>query len=239
METRISPASAAIGGQISWQDVQIIEANELTIQATRYEADQQAPCRLCSDVRRDLTDKLILGNANLSQSDSSKGHIVARGLHVSDTSISALWRYTMGNGAAQDMLSAGKGRPVSHLYRNVYLAKPLYYVREFESQQYADMAGYRRSCCGCPACRYPSRRDIVEESIAGFLRSPLWEFDEPGMDDLLSESTPADTVGEIKRRSEPGIETKRAHLPKAFATATAKKYPRTLEHTPCSPRAIA
>ena len=135
-----------------------------------------------------------------------------------------MWRYAMGKSPAQEMRDAGKGRPVSHLYGSVYLAKPLYYVREFESQQYAQSAGYRISCCGCPACNFPSRRDIVEESIAGFLRAPLWEFDAPGVEEILALSAPIDAVAAVKDRSESGAETKHAHLPLAFAKATVKKY---------------
>jgi hypothetical protein len=150
--------------------------------------------------------------------------IIVRGLHLTDTCISALWRYTMGKNPSQEMLRAGKARAVSHLFGNAYLAKPRYYVREFEAHQYARIAGYKHSCCGCPACRYPSRRDIVEESVAGFLRSPLWEFDVPGIEDLLARSKPVDATTEIKKRSEPGIETKHSHLPMEFARATVKRY---------------
>jgi tRNA(Ile)-lysidine synthase TilS/MesJ len=217
-------APAEISRQITWSHVQIIEANKLTLESTRYKTGQQAPCRLCSDVRRDLTDELIRGGSEYLSQDAKCADVVVRGLHLTDTSISALWRYTMGKDPSQEMLRAGKARGVSHLFGTVYLAKPLYYVREFESHQYARIAGYKHSCCGCAACRYPSRRDIVEESVAGFLRSPLWEFDVPGIEDLLAQSEPADATTEIQKRSEPGIETKHSHLPIGFARATVRKY---------------
>lgn len=217
-------AHLAIKEQIRWGDVQVIDANALTAQSTGYQTGQQAPCRLCADVRRDVTDKLIREDSDLPVGDPPLVNMIARGLHLTDTSISALWRHAMGRPAAQSILTAGKARRIAHLYGNVYLAKPLYYVREFESEQYARMAGYRRSCCGCPACQYPSRRDIVEESIAGFLRSPLWEFEVPGIRELLLKSDPVDSIDKIKRRSQPGTEVKHPHLPRAFAIATAEKY---------------
>jgi tRNA(Ile)-lysidine synthase TilS/MesJ len=220
-------APAAIRQQIAWREVQAIEAYEVTMQSTGYKVGEQAPCRSCSDVRRNLTDDLIRRALADRRQDSKCVDIVARGLHLTDTTISALWGYTMGKSPAQEMRDAGKGRPISHLYGSVYLAKPLYYVREFESQQYAQSAGYRPSCCGCPACNFPSRRDIVEESIAGFLRSPRWEFDVAGVEELLALSEPIDTVAEVKDRSDSGVETKHAHLPLAFAKATVKKYMET------------
>jgi tRNA(Ile)-lysidine synthase TilS/MesJ len=217
-------APAAIRQQIPWNEVQIVEAYELTMQSTGYKAGQQAPCRLCSDVRRNLTDKLIQDALANCGHDATYVNVIARGLHLTDITISALWRYAMGKSPAEEMFEAGKGRPVTHLSASVHLAKPLYYAREFESQQFAQMAGYRASCCGCPACNFPSRRDIVEESIAGFLRSSLWEFDVPGVEELLTQSRPLDAVRTIKQRSELGIETKHRHLPVAFARATVKRY---------------
>jgi tRNA(Ile)-lysidine synthase TilS/MesJ len=215
-------AAAALKRQISWEDVQVIEANELTLRQTKYEPEQQAPCRSCSNVRRDLTDALIRKG-----SESRKPGMVdfvARGLHLSDTAISALWRHTMGKSAAQDLLSAGKARPFSRLDDDLYLAKPLYYAREFECQQYARAAGHRHSCCGCPACQYPSRRDIVEESVAGFLQSSLWEFDVPGMHELLLRSGAIDDLACLKARSEPGFAAKHGHMPRAFAEETVQDY---------------
>jgi len=211
-------AHNAIKRQISWQEVHVIQANAATLKATGYEVGQQAPCRACSDVRREMTDAFVLGGKQWKpQKESSKLDIVARGLHLSDTAISALWRVARGNAPFRHIVSAGKGRPISRLSERAYFAKPLFYAREFESQEYSQKAGYRHSCCGCPACKYPSRRDIVEESIAGFLRSPLWEFEVPGIRELLRHFEPADTVEEIQRRSCPGVESKHQHLPREFA----------------------
>jgi hypothetical protein len=122
----------------------------------------------------------------------------------------------MGIDPDEDLSRSGKAKPIAPLSANVYLAKPLYYIREYESQQFAHATGYRPACCGCPACKYPSRRDIVEESLACALRGPLWEFDAPGIRSFLRRTAGSEVIDEVERKSAPGTETKHAHLPFEF-----------------------
>ena len=198
---------------IDWLPVEVIDARSDTRIQTGYKRGQQAPCRACSDVRHGVTD-ILLDRAPLALGDY---HFIARGLHLSDMAVSLVWRLFWGLNPSRDMLNAGKGRPVTHISGNRYLAKPLSFVREFETQVYADAIGFRHACCGCPACRYPSRRDIVEETLLHFFRSDLWEFDVPGMSDFLQgHGTKIDTAA-LRAGSAPGLATKHNHLPKDFA----------------------
>ena len=69
------------------------------------------------------------------------------------------------------------------------------FVREFESQSFSESNNYEAYCCGCPACKYPSRRDIVEESLLKlFDNNPLWEFNIPGLIDYLNYWTNSQTI---------------------------------------------
>lgn len=207
-----------------WLPIKVIDARSDTRTRTAYERGQQAPCRACSDVRHDVTDAL------LDQDASGLGdyHFVARGLHLSDMAVSLVWRFFWGLNPAQDMLDAGKGRPVTHISGNRYLVKPLCLIREFETQCYADEVGFTHACCGCPACRYPSRRDIVEETLLHFFRSDLWEFDVPGMSDFLrSQGTKLDITA-LRTESAPGLVTKHDHLPKDFADFACEEMSRAL-----------
>jgi hypothetical protein len=146
-----------------------------------------------------------------------KFHFVARGLHLSDMAVSLVWRLFLGLNPSREMLNAGKGQPLTRIIDNRYLVKPLSFVREFETQAYAEQIGFRHACCGCPACRYPSRRDIVEETLLHFFRSDLWEFDVPGMNDFLQgHGTQIDTAA-LRAASAPGVATKHNHLPDDFA----------------------
>jgi hypothetical protein len=208
--------------------VNVVDAYLLTAQHTSYRPGDQAPCRSCADVRRVVTDSVV--SSLISATGEPKVTIVARGLHLTDTAISALWRFAMGMDAAEDLMRSGKARPITALTETVYLARPLYYIREYESQQFAQAADYQPACCGCPACRYPSRRDIVEESLACALRGPLWEFDVPGMRTFLGQTANPAVVDEVERRSASGTETKHARLPVDFfeyAAALFKRRART------------
>jgi tRNA(Ile)-lysidine synthase TilS/MesJ len=203
-------ATRSIAGQCDWMRVTVVDAKSLTIGRTAYQPGQQAPCRSCSDVRRDVTDELIRFNPI---TDVKSVNIVARGLHLSDTAISLLWRHAVGRNPFDDMARSGKGRPLVNLSQNTFLAKPLSYVREFESSLYATHEGYIQACCGCPACQFPSRRDIVEESIRELFEGPIWELDVPGVSMLVSHFG----VSDIAELSTPGCVQKHYHLPSAFA----------------------
>jgi tRNA(Ile)-lysidine synthase TilS/MesJ len=217
-------ASVSIVEQIDWANVTVIDGHMLTMEKTKYVPGAQAPCRLCADARRDLTDSFVAARAN-APLQNSQIDVVGRGLHLTDNAISLLWRFVMGKNPARDMLASGKGKPVTKLGNQKFLAKPLYYVREYESQEYATLAGHRHACCGCPACKFPSRRDIVEETVADLLRGSLWEFDIPGMFELLTEATSsADMFRELQQMSAPGTEKKKRHLPEDFAYLIAAEY---------------
>jgi len=103
-----------------------------------------------------------------------------------------------------------------------YRIPPLYVRLTLGNSNLSNMQtppGIDTRCCGCPTCRFPSRRDIVEESIAGFLRGPSGSLMCQGMEELVSNFSPLEGVSAIKRRSE-RIEQKHPHLPRAFADAT-------------------
>ncbi len=202
-------ATQKIAQQIQWQNLIVLDGRALTQKKTGYQSGQQAPCRSCSDARRDITDILLEANPKAV----GRANLVARGLHLSDTATSLLWRYAIGRDPAADLIRLGKARPIAPLPRGGYLVKPLAYAREFESAQYADTRGFQTSCCGCPACQFPSRRDIVEETLHGFYDGPLWEFDIPGLRSLLA-GFGATGVEEL---SAGGTLSKHRHLPPDFA----------------------
>jgi tRNA(Ile)-lysidine synthase TilS/MesJ len=202
-------AARSIGRQSDWQTPTVIDGRAVTLSTTGYQAGQQAPCRSCSDVRHDLTDLL------LQQNPPQAAHVpvVARGLHLSDTAVSLLWRHALGRDPSAEMIRLGKAQPLARLPRGAFLAKPLSYVREFESAAYANHFGFEAACCGCPACRFPSRRDIVEETLRDFFAGPLWEFEIPGMGEFLQHFGTTD----VKSKSAAGVFPKHRHLPDGFA----------------------
>ncbi len=193
-------------------DFRIIDGCALTGSRTKYEFGQQAPCRECADVRRDLNDELVYSESL----KNNKINFICRALHLSDVAVSLLWRYSILNDPVSDMTKAQKGQPLSRLWHNTFLAKPLSYVREYEAQQYAQSLHFEPVCCGCPACLFPSRRDIVEETLLQFNRSTLWEFSVPGLNDLLCHWVDAETAYASQNLSAPGLEIKKAHLPVDF-----------------------
>jgi hypothetical protein len=81
-------------------------------------------------------------------------------------------------------------------------------VREYESQLFAQKNKDTPSHCKCPALKYPSRRDIIEESALTFFNSPLWEFKIWGMDRYIKETLLIDS-NEIENISLKGKETKK------------------------------
>ena len=217
-------ATRSIAAQFDWIDVSVTDAKALTLERTDYRPGQQAPCRSCSDVRHDVTD------AVMSRSRDGRRKVVdvvARGLHLSDTAISLLWRHAAGRNSFDDLWASGKGRPVVELSEGKFLAKPLAYVREFESSQYAAEMGFAHACCGCPACRFPSRRDIVEESLRDFFSGPTWEFDVPGVSKLMSHLG-AKGVSDL---STGGREPKHKHLPSAFADFMVDRFYSNWRHS--------
>ena len=214
-------AAQSVRKQLNWPSpLIVVDGRTATQEATNYVAGQQAPCRTCSDARHDLTDALL-------SRDRVRGaeciDVVARGLHLTDTSVSLLWRHALGRKAAEELLSLGKAKPLVRLPDGHYLAKPLTYVREFESGAYADAHGYKSACCGCPACRFPSRRDIVEESLCRFMEGALWEFGVPGVRTFLNHLA-ADE--DIERMSAGGFLFKHRHLPDAFVTFAVERFRR-------------
>lgn len=170
----------------------------------------QAPCRQCSDVRHQLSDEFL-------KKYKKKGMVnfLCRGLHLSDMAVSLLWRFVWGFDTYEHLSSYGKGKPIIHLFDNNYLLKPLCFVREYESQLFAQKNNYIPAQCECPALKYPSRRDIIEESALYFFDSPLWEFDIWGMDRYIEETLMMDIL-DIKRLSLKGKEVKTNIIPETY-----------------------
>lgn len=214
-------AANSIKSQLPGQKVHVLDGRELTQLATNYVVGNQAPCRACSDVRRQLTDKL------LDQNEPRTGFVnfIARGLHLSDTANSLIWRFALGRDPSAEMILNGKAKPIAKLSQVTYLVKPLTYIREFESEEYAKTRGFRPSCCGCPACKFPSRRDIVEESLRNFYRGERWEFDVPGMQELLTHFGGSDAF----EFSAPGIHAKHNHLPADFSDFAVNHFRQIIE----------
>lgn len=204
------PSAKFIKNKFKGFDVEVLDAHIKSTEIISYLFGQQAPCRDCSDIRRSVTDDFIK-----TQKNKSKVNIVCRGLHLSDMAVSLLWRFIIKSDQEYKPASINKGLPLVHLWDNVYLAKPLAYVREYEAQQYSKLFDHEPLCCGCPACLFPSRRDIVEESILQFNRNPLWEFLVPGVSDFITDKLQIDSKV-LKEISAPGLETKSPHLPKDF-----------------------
>lgn len=160
--------------QITWMPVIIIDGIELTKSTVNYTFGDQAPCHSCSLIRKEIGDSFIINNYK-----DGYINIIARGIHLTDMAISYLWRIFWGVDINSFANNLEKGNPLVKLniQPTVYLAKPLCFVREYETQEYANQLNFRSICCGCPACRYPSRRDIVEESLKLLFSSEKWEFD--------------------------------------------------------------
>jgi tRNA(Ile)-lysidine synthase TilS/MesJ len=207
-----------LGPQIAGDQLIILDGRRLTAEKTGYKPGEQAPCRACSDVRHELTDTLLLSTTHAA----SRINVVARGLHLSDTAVSLLWRFLRGREPAAELTRLGKARPFTRLPNGAFLAKPFSYVREFESAAYADKHGFSSACCGCPACKFPSRRDIVEETACGFFDDPLWEFDIPGMSELLTHFG----ATAVRALSAPGQLAKHRHLPDNFASFVVERFRR-------------
>ena len=196
---------------LPWLEMEVVEASHDSHHLSRFQGSRQAACRQCSDIRRQHTDSFLKQHRT-----NGLVNIVCRGLHLSDMSISILWRMIMGISPIEDMMRQKKGRPLTELFGGHYLAKPLCFVREFECQQYSMEKGYQAVHCSCPGLRYPSRRDIVEESARLFYTGDLWEFDIPYVTDFFKNVLDHDDISEIIRLSAHGIEEKRNLIPEEF-----------------------
>jgi tRNA(Ile)-lysidine synthase TilS/MesJ len=220
------PAVKQIIPHLHWCEIHVVDGRALTRAATSYQAGDQAPCRSCADTRRDLTDALIARNL---EKTSKKIHFLARGLHLSDTAVSILWRGAAGRNGSAEMIKEGKAAPLTPIGPGVYLAKPLIYAREYETQVFSQAVGFTPSCCGCPACSFPSRRDIAEETVLYGFRTPFWELAVPGVAEYL-QHVGGEGIGEVVRRASlPGIESKRPHLPEGLFSFATNHYARVLK----------
>lgn len=204
--------------QISWMPVTIIDGVDLTRNAVNYISGNQAPCQACSAIRKSIGDSFI-------RSNYKKGYIniIARGLHLSDMAISYLWRIFWDINIDSFAKKLEKGNPLVKLniQSDTYLAKPLCFVREYETQKYASQLKFCSICCGCPACRYPSRRDIIEESLKLLFSSKKWEFEVYGIRNYLKLIEGNDSIEEI---SLSGLESKNPHLPVDFFDYMLNKF---------------
>ena len=205
-----NPMYSFLCKQIAWMPVTIIDGINLSKKTLNYVPGEQAPCRACSSIRKSIGDSYIIDHYK-----DGFINIIARGLHLSDMAISYLWRVFWDIDIDSFSTNLEKGNPLVKLdlQHLIYLAKPLSFVREYETQEYSKLMGYYSICCGCPACRYPSRRDIIEESLRLLFTSAKWEFDVYGIRkyvSLISDGAP------IEEMSLAGIETKNAHMPAEF-----------------------
>lgn len=206
-------SSAAIEARFHWLDeLLFFDLREKTASILCENQAVQAPCSKCSLIRKECSDYFF------SQLNSDKDDmipILCRGLHLTDMANSMIWRLIWDHSPTDSLFSLGKGKPLVKLFSNVYLAKPLCFVREFESQAYADAFHYSPYQCECPALKYPSRRDIIEESVSLYYTKPLWEFEIPGMDCFFKTVLTCEK-GLVAMHSVPGKETKQATLPEGF-----------------------
>ena len=196
---------------ISWMPITVIHGEEDTLKNTNYSFGSQAPCSKCSQVRKNVGDQHIA-----HQYKQGYYNILARGLHFTDMAISYLWRDFWGIDTEQFANTLEKGNPLVKLkpLENYYLAKPLCYVREFECEQFTKLFKYVPICCGCPACSFPSRRDIVEDSLGMLFSSELWEFGIHGIPSYLNNIKAPESIYEI---SMPGKENKCSRLSPEFS----------------------
>ncbi len=202
-------------GALPWlEDLQIIDARTYTHNLLGGGTSLQAPCRPCSNIRHYFSDMF------LEQLETDDPIVLCRGLHLTDMAISILWRLAW-FGPGVDL--QGKGRPLVCLSPGKYLAKPLCFVREYECQEYAKYRQYISYPCECPALCYPSRRDIVEESLKHFYTGDLWEFDIPGMERYLSGTLDFSDTAYLKSISLGGQEYKKNCIPDSYY-AFAKEY---------------
>ena len=197
-----------IRDNLPWlEQYRIIDARELTNNTIHYVDKSQAPCHSCATVRHTVSDKL------LKEIGTEFPVFLCRGLHLSDIAISILWRLFWN---ADEYSFSNKGLPVVNLYQNQYLVKPLCFAREYECQEYSKIKHYALYSCACPMSTFPSRRDIVEESIRYFYKSNLWEFEIPYISTYLESNAKLESHNIIKELSLEGIVKKNNSLPNDF-----------------------
>lgn len=151
-----------------------------------FNSDTQAQCGPCSIIRRDATDNFTYG---LLQAYPGTDVIVARGHHLTDLAVSILWRLLAGRSPVSDLVSSGKGHPLSELENRSYLAKPLIYATKSEIETVAKSRNLVGACAclSCPAHGIPSRRDIMNITAVPALAMSLrgWELQLPGVRDII------------------------------------------------------
>lgn len=210
--------------KLPWlSEINVLDGKLCTANMLATATDEQAPCRLCSDVRRCLSDEF------LKKLNPGCPVILCRGLHLTDMTISILWRlawYGSGNKLEN------KGKPLVHLFNQVYLAKPLCYFREYECQTIAKDCQYTSIACDCPNNKYPGRRDIIEESLRYYYTSQLWEFDVPGVEEYLCNTLALDNMETLREISLPGHEKKENLLPEGFFEYACERFKNSLEIFP-------
>ena len=199
--------------RFNWlDDLLFLDARAETCQMVKSSKFKQIACGNCSKIRKACSD------AYFSKTDANKYNMVnilCRGLHLTDMANSLLWRLLWEQNPIRSIISKNKGKPIVKLFDNLYLAKPLCFFREFESQSYAHFFQYKPFQCNCPALTYPGRRDIIEESVTLFYSNLLWEFNIQGMDLFFSNVLKCDKKL-IMERSLPGKERKNPTLPEEY-----------------------
>ena len=168
----------------------------------------QSQCRSCSDIRHHISDML------LEELASNEPVFLCRGLHLTDMTISILWRLVW-YGTNIDL--CGKGMPITRLLnKNCFLVKPLCFVREYECQQFELQQNYKPFFCDCPSRYFPARRDIIEESVRLFYSGDLWEFDVPGCKTYLRNTLKISDTSLLRLLSLPGKENKKNCIPDGY-----------------------
>jgi tRNA(Ile)-lysidine synthase TilS/MesJ len=197
--------------QIDWIDIICIDALQETKNEINYQYGEQAPCNPCSSIRKSMGDTVLA-----TMMDKNKINLIARGAHLSDTAISYLWRWAYYDNIQPSFFSS-KYQPLVQINDHIYLAKPLFYVREFETQDFSQKHNYTHACCMCPSCVFPSRRNIVEESLLYLYKNDnnnLWEFSVPGIADYLNLTKI--NIQDLTNISIKGFVNKINHIPDSF-----------------------
>lgn len=162
--------------QLPWLEIEYLDAIDDTLSCTLYIEGQQAPCRKCADVRRELGDAFVR-----AKRESGFLNVIAKGHHLTDLSISLLWRRFFRKNCIKVIDMDNKGAPLTICkgLENIYLAKPLCAFREYETQAFAHSMNFSSATVYCPAAKYPDRRDIVKETLGLLFDGDLWEYDIP------------------------------------------------------------
>lgn len=193
-------------------DLLFFDAKKKTAHLLKLNRASCTLCSNCSGIRKSCTDDYF---EKINNSKSDMKNILCRGLHLTDTANSLLWRLLWEDNPVENMIITQKGYPLIQLFSNLYLAKPLCFVREYESQLYSEERNYNPFQCNCQALKYPCRRDIIEESVNLFYSDVFWEFTIPGIEDFFSNILKCSS-NIILNHSLPGKEKKHQVLPENF-----------------------